>query len=280
MFEIITPEQFKNNIEKYGSHMDMLRSLNSIRYCKVEAYENCLEGTFRIPKKEASRDPLFSFGFYLSSDKLTLISDSDILKTYIEKCNHLIDHSNSPEKLLLLLLEKVIDDDVLYLSHIDMSMDDMEESLLSGKYEHFLQELTKFRRKLSELNAFYVQTEEIAESFQTEMFSSLIGEKEAWQRLSDRMNRLQSYVSLLHEYALQLTELYQSEQDSKQNRVISILTVVTTIFLPLTLLTGWYGMNFTSMPEIHWKYGYLCAVCVAAVIVIGEIIYFKKKKML
>ena len=62
--------------------------------------------------------------------------------------------------------------------------------------------------------------------------------------MAERLERLQSYVSLLHEYALQLTELYQSEQAAKQNRVISILTVVTTIFLPLTLLTGWYGMNF------------------------------------
>lgn len=59
-----------------------------------------------------------------------------------------------------------------------------------------------------------------------------------------------------------------------------ILTVVTTIFLPLTLLTGWYGMNFVYMPEIHWRFGYIAVIAAAIVIVIFEIIYFKKKKLL
>ena len=79
---------------------------------------------------------------------------------------------------------------------------------------------------------------------------------------------------------MQLRELYQSEQGARQNRTMEILTVVTTIFLPLTLLTGWYGMNFVNMPELTWKYGYIAVIAVAAAMVIAEIIYFKKKKLL
>ena len=94
------------------------------------------------------------------------------------------------EKLLLLLFEKIIEDDVLYLSHIDMSMDEMEERLLSGDDEGFLHELTKFRRKLSELNAFYVQTEEIMGALLSEICSGLIAERASWQELSSRLGRL------------------------------------------------------------------------------------------
>ena len=78
---------------------------------------------------------------------------------------------------------------------------------------------------------------------------------------------------------LQLRELYQSQQDAQQNKIMCILTVVTTLFLSLTLLTGWYGMNFAYMPELHWKYGYPAVIIVAIVIVAIEIMYFKKKKL-
>lgn len=74
--------------------------------------------------------------------------------------------------------------------------------------------------------------------------------------------------------------MYQTQVDIQQNRVITFLTVVTTIFLPLTLITGWYGMNFSNMPELGWKYGYLIIIVLAIEVLIAEICYLKKKKML
>ena len=280
MLNIMTVKQFSESICQSGGHKELLRSLKSISYCKAEAYADCIEGIIRIPRKDISREPLLSFGFHMSRCDLTLISDDSGLRAYLEKHKNYIDETASPEKLLLLLMEKIIEEDVLYLSHIDMSMDEMEENLLSGNDDDFLHELTKFRRKLSELNAFYVQTEELTGVLLSEICSGLISERASWQELSSRLGRLQGYVGLLHEYALQLTELYQSEQAAKQNKVMSILTVVTTIFLPLTLLTGWYGMNFVNMPELQWKYGYVAVIVIAAITIIFEIIYFKKKKLL
>lgn len=61
------------------------------------------------------------------------------------------------------------------------------------------------------------------------------------------------------------------------NRTMKVLTVVSAIFLPLTLIVGWYGMNFKNMPELEWEYGYfgVAALCIAVVVVC--IVYFKKK---
>ena len=56
--------------------------------------------------------------------------------------------------------------------------------------------------------------------------------------------------------------------------------MVTAVFLPLTLLVGWYGMNFVGMPELHWKYGYPAVILVSVGIVAALVIYFKKKKWL
>lgn len=140
--------------------------------------------------------------------------------------------------------------------------------------------LTKYRQKLSELDAYYEQLNVIGDLLESQDEISLIQNTESWKRYALSTERLQKHVYLLRENLLQLRELYQSQQDAKQNKTMCILTVVTTIFLPLTLLTGWCGMNFVYMPEIHWRFGYIAVIAAAIVIVIFEIIYFKKKKLL
>ena len=73
-------------------------------------------------------------------------------------------------------------------------------------------------------------------------------------------------VQMLKEYSNQLRELHQTRIDSRQNEIMQFLTIVTTIFMPLTLVEGWYGMNFVNMPELSAPHGYaiiclLCLVC-------------------
>ena len=76
---------------------------------------------------------------------------------------------------------------------------------------------------------------------------------------------------------LQLHELYQAQIDISQNEIMTILTVVTTVFLPLSLLAGWYGMNFPNMPLLRWKYGYLTVILLTIGIIAVEVRYFRKK---
>ena len=97
-------------------------------------------------------------------------------------------------------------------------------------------------------------------------------------KYAGRTERLQSHVNLLRETLLQLRELFQSLQDARQNKIMALLTVVTSLFLPLTLLTGWYGMNFVHMPELQWRYGYYAVAAAAAIIVAVEIIWFRRKR--
>ena len=83
---------------------------------------------------------------------------------------------------------------------------------------------------------------------------------------------------MLREYASQISSEYQAQVDITQNRVMKLLTIVTTIFLPLSLIAGWYGMNFTNMPELHWALGYPAVIFAAVLIVAGLILYFRRKK--
>ena len=78
----------------------------------------------------------------------------------------------------------------------------------------------------------------------------------------------------------QLREAYQSQLSIQQNDLMKSFTVVTAVFLPLTLLVGWYGMNFVGMPELHWKYGYPAVILVSVGIVAARVSYCMKKKWL
>lgn len=77
---------------------------------------------------------------------------------------------------------------------------------------------------------------------------------------------------------MQVQEVYQSEIGIRQNDVMKMLTIVTTIFLPLSLIAGWYGMNFSHMPELSWKYSYPAVIGISAAVVVISLIIFKKKR--
>ena len=96
----------------------------------------------------------------------------------------------------------------------------------------------------------------------------------------DRLDRYLGAVRNLQEVVSQLREAYQSQLSIQQNELMKLFTLVTAVFLPLTLLTGWYGMNFAHIPELTWRYGYPAAIVVSAVIVVLLLWRFKKKHWL
>lgn len=98
--------------------------------------------------------------------------------------------------------------------------------------------------------------------------------------LSKRVERYGANIRILREYSNQLRESYQAQLDLHLNKIMKIFTVVTTIFLPLTLVVGWYGMNFTHMPELSWEYGYITVIILSIAIVVLGLCWFKKKKLI
>jgi magnesium transporter len=75
-----------------------------------------------------------------------------------------------------------------------------------------------------------------------------------------------------------LQDLFLTEVSFKMNKVMQLLTLIATIFIPLTFLAGIYGMNFDFMPELHWKYGYFVLLGFMLIVFVGLLLYFKRKK--
>ena len=279
-FAVMSTAEFREKIEQFAYQKEMLHSLGSIRYCKAELYKDCIIGTIRLPEKNEQKKAQLSFGFYLTGRKVFFIEDEGKLKAWIEKQTEMIQEADTPKQLLLRIMEHMIEEDTLYFSHMESELDKLEEEISggAGRNNNFFTSLTKHRQKLSEFNIYYEQMIDIGELFSTCDFYQSEQDTEGWDRFIHRVERLQNHVHLLRENVLQIRELYQSMQDARQNKIMAVITIVTTIFLPLTLITGWYGMNFVYMPELQWRYGYIAVIIISLFIVIAEIVYFKKKK--
>ena len=90
--------------------------------------------------------------------------------------------------------------------------------------------------------------------------------------------QLHEYVDSQRDMISSLNDLYLSGVSHRMNEVMKVLTVISTIFIPLTFIAGIYGMNFINMHELNWKFGYMGAMTVMAVVVLLMLIFFRRKK--
>ena len=168
-----------------------------------------------------------------------------------------------------------------HLDRLEADISDGETAVLSGAREAYLDRIVAWRQELLRLKRYYEQLDSIFDEL-ADNDNGLLPKQHTrrFANLGNRMERYLNAVQSLRESVAQLREAYQSQLSIQQNDLMKIFTVVTAVFLPLTLLAGWYGMNFANMPELRWKYGYPAVILVSAAIVAALLAYFKKKKWL
>ena len=142
--------------------------------------------------------------------------------------------------------------------------------------------LLDVRKQASALGRYYAQLEDMFEDLgdAAQALGLAHAEARSLALSGERAHRLREDALSLREYLLQIRELYQAQIGIRQNEIMKSLTVVTTIFLPLSLLAGWYGMNFAGMPELTWPWGYPLIILVSLAIMALCIWYFRRKKFL
>lgn len=249
--------------------------------CKVEVYPDHLCGAFSTPKhgNHPHRD---SFSFCLRGDGLYFLDDTGTVAPILAG----IAQTKAMGKatvghLLFLFLEALVQNDARYLQAVYDRMAALEEGILAGKLESVNHRLSPYRRELLSLHRFYDQLMDVAQTLQINQNGFFTQDTLALFRLfSERTERLLDEAELLREFTMQVREVYQAEIDVRQNRTMNVLTVVTAIFSPLSLIVGWYGMNFTNMPELAWAYGYPAVIALSALTVLVCLLIFKRKKYL
>ena len=102
----------------------------------------------------------------------------------------------------------------------------------------------------------------------------------AFTRVSNLADRLVNRAEIIKEYSGQLHELHQTRIDLKQNSIMQTFTIVTVLFAPLTLITGWFGMNLTVLPGVDWPWMAAALVALAVVTTSSFLAYFRWKHWL
>ncbi|WP_262397853.1 magnesium transporter CorA family protein [Zongyangia hominis] len=182
--------------------------------------------------------------------------------------------------LLLTYFDRLTGGDFSALEGLEEEIEDLEDALITKKKDNCIREIIELRKKLRVLHRYYEQLSSLLEAME-ENSNGLLDKKALRfvHLLAGRADRLCGNVRSLRDYVTQVREAYQAQVDISLNSLMKLFTVVTTIFLPLSLIAGWYGMNF-PMPEYRWALGYPVVICVSVAVVVVCILLFKKKKWL
>ncbi len=277
---VLTAAEWQRQKERFDMQIDMDMDLSAPKETKALVNLDSLTGSFSIPDRAAISGPRHDFTFALDEKGIVLVDDSG----YAEGLLQTISRTKkwrlpSLERFLYDLLELTISQDLALLEKSEHRLNLIEEKILRGEIEAYPQEMNDIRGDLLDLRVHYEQLIDLSQELE-ENENSFFAEENLryFHMFTERVMRLQDLVTGQREYVMQLRDLLQSQLDVRQNRIMTLLTVITSIFLPLTLIAGWYGMNFRYMPELDWRWGYPAVIVISIVIVIVCLIWFKKKK--
>ncbi|MFV0480077.1 MAG: CorA family divalent cation transporter [Anaerorhabdus sp.] len=193
-------------------------------------------------------------------------------------------HQNNAqfEVVVAAMLSAFLQDGYEVLAEIDDEIIEVEMKIVEETGDSKLNKnIYELKDKTSVLKNYYHHLMEIGLSIQ-ENENNLFTSKELHhiKIFTNRCMRLWSACQSTQEDLVHLRDALSSMLDYQLNRIMKLFTVVTTVFLPLTLIVGWYGMNFEYMPEISWRYGYIAVIILSAVVAVSCLYMFKKKKLM
>ena len=212
---------------------------------------------------------------YLDNEDFFVFCENDMS---MAKAQSIFNERSTNEQAFVEFLSRLLKDDMKHLDETEDRIIQADDDILLASHKNHLKEIISFRKELLNLKRYYEQFISIFEDL-TENENGLLS-KEGVRRmetLSSRTSRFLANVVNMQDRVSQIREAYQSQIDIEQNQIMKVCTIVTVIFLPLTLLAGWYGMNL-RMPEYGWDLGYPMVICASVLIGGGLYLYFKKKK--
>ncbi len=279
---VLTPAEWNKSREGFDMGIDLEPEIPKVFMTKAEVNYDSLTGTFSIPdRKNLSGDDL-NFAFALDEKGIVFIDDSGAVQRIIDRIRKSKKwRLPSLERFIYDFLDQIVKDDLQILEGFESRLNEMEKELDGAEAEASFSLVNEIRSDIRTFLIHYDQLMDLAQELEENENNFFNQENLRYFHLfMNRVQRLHDTAASLRDYTIQIRDMYKAHLDIKQNRIMTVLTVVTTIFMPLTLIAGWYGMNFIHMPELAWRWSYPVVILVCIFIVIASLWFFKKKKWL
>lgn len=229
----------------------------------------------------------------LEQQQLCIIQGTNYVLTFLENETEFFDNvtkairgnvlkirTRQSDYLLSVLLNNVMANYTAIISEIDDALEDLEEELLTitSNTDIGIQIQERRHQYLMMKKAIFPLKEQYVKLLRAESLLVHKVNRAFFNDVNDHLQFVLQTIDICRETLSALVDLYISNNDLRMNDIMKRLTVVSTIFIPLTFFAGVWGMNFKFMPELGWEYGYFYAWAVMLIVGVIVYIFFKKKK--
>ncbi|WP_299799524.1 magnesium/cobalt transporter CorA [uncultured Maribacter sp.] len=284
----ITDEPF---IERIGKHFNLnplvLEDIvNTEQRPKIDEYDDYIFGIFRM-LYISNEDEIIGEHIALVLHENTVLVFQEVKADVFDGLRDRITsklgriRTRGADYLFFALLDAIVDNYFLAIENLNNRIENLEEEvyqnpepIVAKNIQQLKKEVLKIRRwvfPVKELISRLIDTENQLITKDTKLFL---------RDVLDHTIEINESLQIYREMSMSLMEMYMSNMSNKMNEVMKVLTIMASIFIPLTFIAGVYGMNFENMPELHYKYGYYVVWAVMIILFIGMMFYFKKKKWL
>ena len=270
--------------EIFGLHPLALEDvINVPQRPKAEAYEDHLLWITRMAM-------LVGDGA-IQTEQVSLILGRDYLLTFQEHHGDVLDpvrarirqgkgpiRKSGPDYLAYAIIDAVIDGYYPILESFGEHLEELEDGIVAAPHTRLLQEVHHAKRELLAIRrAVWPQRESVNGLIrdESEFVSDAI--RTYLRDVYDHCVQIIDVVETYRELAGGLMDVYLSSIANRQNEVMKVLTILASIFIPLTFMAGIYGMNFDNMPELHTKWAYPMLLALMVVVAVGMVIFFRRK---
>lgn len=271
----------------FGLHPLLLEDIvNSGQRSKLDNYKDNLFIVMRLLKYNQEKSEVEDEQISLVLGRSYVISfvetQSDIFKPVEEriKAKNARITSRGADYLCYALIDSVVDNYFTILEQVDDKVENLEEALIQQPTPKMLCDIQKIKREVSHLRKSVWPMREVINQF-IRLETPLIKEptKLYMQDVYDHTIQVIETIESFREISSGLLDIYLSNLSYRMNEIMKVLTVVATIFVPLTFIASFYGMNL-DIPELHWKWSYPLVLLLMFSVAMIMLFYFRRKKWL